>query len=75
MTMLFMLEERIHNEAEIPLLSCYDIRQLLVATLPKRNLDFNEVVLQMEKRHKKRADATRSAAKLKGASGRVFANG
>jgi len=75
MTMLFMLEERIHNEVEIPLLSCYDIRQLLVAMLPKRNLDFNEVVLQMEKRHKKRADATRSAAKLKGASGCGFATG
>lgn len=75
MTMLFMLEERIRNEREIPLLSCFDIRQLLVSMLPKRNLDPNEVMLLLSKRHKKRANATRAAAKLKGASGYGFASG
>jgi len=75
MTMLFMLEERIHNEVETPLLSCFDIRQLLVSMLPRRNLDPDEVMLQMEKRHKKRADAIKSAVKLKGTSGHGFATG
>lgn len=45
MTMLFMLEERINNEMAVPLLRCFDIRQILVAMLPKRNLDPKEVML------------------------------
>ena len=65
MAMQFMLEERIHNSNDLPLLSCFDIRQLLIATLPKRNLSIDEVIYHMEKRHKKRHDAIESKTRKK----------
>ena len=54
MAMLFMVEERERHQEEIPLLSCNDIETLLRAFLPRRDIDPNEVVRQMEKRHRRR---------------------
>jgi hypothetical protein len=58
MTLLFMIEERIAQRDAYPLLSCSDIETLLRLVLPRRNLDAQEVIRQMEKRHAKRCAAT-----------------
>jgi len=57
-SLLFMLEERILQKDSYPLLSCSDIETLLRTTLPRRDLDREEVIRQMEKRHHKRLAAT-----------------
>jgi SRSO17 transposase len=57
MALLFMLEERERNQDALPLLSCSDIEELLKTFLPSRNLDPDEVIRQMEKRHRKRQQA------------------
>jgi len=54
MAMLFMVEERERHQEEIPLLSCNDIETLLRTFLPRRDIDPDEVVRQMEKRHRRR---------------------
>ncbi|MBF0421263.1 MAG: IS701 family transposase [Magnetococcales bacterium] len=54
MAMLFMLEERLLHKRTYPLLSCSDIETLLARFLPRRDIDLDEVVRQMENRHKKR---------------------
>jgi SRSO17 transposase len=54
MAMLFMAEERELHRNEIPLLSCNDIETLLRTFLPRRDIDPDEIVRQMEKRHRRR---------------------
>jgi len=54
MAMLFMAEERELHRDEIPLLSCNDIETLLRTFLPRRDIDPDEIVRQMEKRHRRR---------------------
>jgi SRSO17 transposase len=54
MAMLFMVEERERHQEETPLLSCNDIETLLRTFLPRRDVDPDEVVRQMEKRHRRR---------------------
>ena len=54
MAMLFMAEERELHRDEMPLLSCNDIEILLRTFLPRRDIDPDEVVRQMEKRHRRR---------------------
>ncbi len=54
---LFMLEERILQHNAIPLLSCSDIESLLRAFLPRKDIKREEILRQMEKRHKKRQAA------------------
>jgi hypothetical protein len=54
MSMLFMVEERERHQEEVPLLSCNNIETLLRIFLPRRDVDPDEVVRQMEKRHRKR---------------------
>jgi len=57
MAMLFMLEERIEQKDNLPLLSCSDIESLLRSFLPRRDVKQDEVLWQMEKRHRKRQAA------------------
>jgi hypothetical protein len=57
MAMLFMLEERLLQQDVHPLLSCSDIETLLCQLLPQRGLAEEEVLRQMEKRHRKRQAA------------------
>ena len=57
MAMLFMLEERIVHKDNLPLLSCSDIESLLRSFLPRRDVKQDEVLRQMEKRHRKRQAA------------------
>lgn len=61
MAMLFMLKERIEQRQEIPMLSCADIETLLAQFLPRRDRDDDEVIRQMELRHRKRRASINSA--------------
>lgn len=60
MAMLFMLEERILQKDDHPLLSCSDVESLLRAFLPRRDIAHDEVLRQMEKRHRNRQAAIES---------------
>ena len=57
MAMLFMLKERIEHEEDCPLLSCADIETLLAHFLPRRDTGVDEVIRQMEERHRKRRES------------------
>lgn len=61
MAMLFMLEERHLQQDTYPLLSCGDIEQLLGKFLPQKNVNKQDVIQEMERRHKRRASAIQSA--------------
>jgi SRSO17 transposase len=61
MAMLFLLEERQLHQQTRPLLSGRDIRALLNHFLPRRDTTLEEVLRQMEIRHRKRQAATDSA--------------
>lgn len=61
MAMLFMLEERRLQHRTRPLLSGTDIRALLNYFLPRRDTTLEEVLRQMEVRHRKRQAAINSA--------------
>jgi hypothetical protein len=54
LTMLFMLEQRLKNQTDIPLLSCADITTLLKSVLPRRDITEKEMLRQLQVRHKKR---------------------
>ncbi len=60
MAMLFMLNERILHKDTYPLLSCADIEELLSHFLPRRDISKEEVIRQLEKRHRKRLSAIHS---------------
>lgn len=61
MAQQFMLEERLlHNETR-PLLSCSDIEDLLAHFLPRRDVTVEEVIRQMEVRHRQRKTAIEAA--------------
>ncbi|MBF0549857.1 MAG: transposase [Deltaproteobacteria bacterium] len=64
LTMLFMLETRLMNKHDYPLLSCRDIKKLLAQFLPRRDTNAEEVLRQMEQRHKKRQAAMASALRI-----------
>jgi len=61
MTMLFMLETRIEQKDDYPLLSCPDIAKLLSTFLPRRDASIDEIFRQMEARHKQRQASIDSA--------------
>jgi SRSO17 transposase len=61
MAMLFMLKRRLSNKDEYPLLSCSDIQTLLKHFLPRRDVTVEEVLRQMEVRHRKRQSSIDSA--------------
>ena len=63
MVMLLMLKQRVLNQAQYPLLSCRDLRVLLRHFLPKRDVTTEEIIRQLEARHRKRQSAIRSAYK------------
>ena len=61
MAMLFLLEERQLHQQTRPLLSGRDLRALLNHFLPRRDTTLEEVLRQMEVRHRKRQAAIDSA--------------
>lgn len=54
MAMLFMVEQRLYHQVGIPLLSCADITKLLKSILPRRDVNEDEIIRQLCKRHEKR---------------------
>lgn len=63
MAMYFMLTERMVQQATVPLLSCFDIEVLLARFLPRRDVDEDEVIRQMQTRHRLRERAMQSHAR------------
>jgi len=61
MVMLFMVEQRLLYKEQYPLLSCFDITVLLCFLLPHRAITLEEIIRQMEIRHKRRRDSIESA--------------
>jgi SRSO17 transposase len=57
----FMLDERILNREEVPLLSCADLIELLSISLPSKINSVDDVAKAMEMRHRKRQAAIDSA--------------
>ena len=60
---LFMLETRLKNKTECELLSCADIQTWLSHFLPRRDVTKQEVLRQMQVRHKQGAAAIESHRK------------
>ena len=54
MAMLFMVEQRTLFRNSHPLLSCFDIVSILKFLLPRRAVTLEEVIRQLEVRHKRR---------------------
>jgi hypothetical protein len=54
MAMLFMVEQRMLFEHSYPLPSCFDIVSILKFLLPRRAVTLDEVIRQLEFRHKRR---------------------
>jgi SRSO17 transposase len=63
MAMLFMLNERILHKDTYPMLSCADIEELLSHFLPRRDVRKEEIIRQLEHRHRKRLSAIQSHAR------------
>lgn len=61
MAMQFMLHSRIEQVDAHPFLSCYDIQVLLATTLPDRRYSEEEVMRQMQERHRRRQASIDSA--------------
>lgn len=61
MTMLFMLKSRMCSTSDHPLLSCSDIQVLLAHFLPRRDVTVEEVIRQMQERHRRRQASIDSA--------------
>jgi len=61
MAMLFMTKHRMLHKDDVPLLSCYDIKVMLAHFLPEKAETIEDIIRQMEVRHKKRRAATASA--------------
>ncbi len=57
MAMLFMVNEKILSHDERPMLTCADIEELLAHFLPRRDVGKQEVIRQLEYRHKMRKKA------------------
>jgi len=54
MAMLFLLKERMLHKNTVDLLSCTDIIELLRLFLPRRDVTEEEVLRQLQLRHRKR---------------------
>ena len=70
MAQLFMLEERLLHKETVELLSTSDISTLLKYFLPQRDVTSEEVMRQLEVRHKKRKASINAAYKKQGKSPR-----
>jgi SRSO17 transposase len=55
-SMQFILNEKILFQKEIPLLSAYDIREVMANLYARKGTTYDEVMAQMKQRHKQRQD-------------------
>lgn len=61
MALLFLVRERQFQKEELPLLSAGDIKVLLARVLPRRDQDPEEIIRQIQRRHRQRQAAIDSA--------------
>jgi SRSO17 transposase len=61
LAMHFTLRERMLHSEEAPLLSCADVVELLIHFLPRRAISVDDVLKQLQLRHRKRQQAINSA--------------
>ena len=62
-SLCFMLEQRLQHQADIPLLSCPDVATLLKSVLPRKDITEDEVLRQLEVRHRKKQASTDAACR------------
>ena len=61
MAMLFLLRERVEQSHNLPLISVRDVKILLARVLPRRDVDEDEVIRQLQARHRQRQASIDSA--------------
>jgi SRSO17 transposase len=61
LAMLFLLRERRVHLVEVEMLSCQDIVELLNVFIPRRDLSPEAVIRNIERRHRKRREASEAA--------------
>jgi hypothetical protein len=52
----YILAEKKEHQKEMPLLSAYDIRQVIMQTYIRKDSEYEEVEAQIRYRHKQRSD-------------------
>jgi SRSO17 transposase len=71
MALLFLLRERQLQRETLPLLSAGDVKVLLARLLPRRDQDPEEIIRQIEQRHRQRQAAIDSAYRRQKATGNL----
>ena len=61
LAMLFMFEVRREHKSALSLLSCHDIVEVLRVLLPRANVSYEDILRQLEERHKRRQASIDSA--------------
>lgn len=56
MAQAYILTEKKEHQEEMPLLSAYDIRQVIMQTFIRKDDDYEEVEVQIKYRHKQRSN-------------------
>lgn len=54
LALLFLLQQRVRHQKEIPLLSCSDVRWILTHTLPKKATTVHDILELIKERHRQR---------------------
>jgi len=55
MAQAYILTEKINNKENMPMLSAYDIRQVIMKTYIRKDNEYEEVLAQITYRHKQRS--------------------
>jgi SRSO17 transposase len=61
LAMLFMFEMRREHKQDLSLLSCHDVVEVLRVILPRANVTYDEIMAQLEERHRRRQSSIDSA--------------
>lgn len=75
MALLFLLREKLLQKETFPLLSASDVKLLLARFLPRRDLDPEEAIRQVQLRHRQRQTATDAAYRRQEAQPRSLSEG
>ena len=54
MAMHFILSEKVLFKEEMPLLSAYDVREIMLNIYPRKGMNQKEIMEQIKKRHEQR---------------------
>jgi SRSO17 transposase len=71
MALLFLLRERQLQKEVLPLLSARDVKLLLAQTLPRNDQNPDDIIRQIEQRHRQRQAAIDSAYRRQNATGNL----